>query len=110
MTVVTRAEPKVRSLGRALALLPVFLFAALLSSSGAARAETPASYMQRVANELVAAQRAGGVASYANVLRKHMDVPSIGLAALGEHVNRSEERRVGKECIPPCRSRWSPYH
>ena len=24
--------------------------------------------------------------------------------------NRSEERRVGKECIPPCRSRWSPYH
>ena len=21
-----------------------------------------------------------------------------------------EERRVGKECIPPCRSRWSPYH
>ena len=87
MTVVIRAEPKVRCLGRALALLPVFLFAALLSSSGAARAETPASYMQRVANELVAAQRAGGVASYANVLRKHMDVPSIGLAALGEHVN-----------------------
>ena len=25
-------------------------------------------------------------------------------------VMRSEERRVGKECIPPCRSRWSPYH
>ena len=25
-------------------------------------------------------------------------------------VTRSEERRVGKECIPPCRSRWSPYH
>ena len=24
--------------------------------------------------------------------------------------SRSEERRVGKECIPPCRSRWSPYH
>ena len=24
--------------------------------------------------------------------------------------HRSEERRVGKECIPPCRSRWSPYH
>ena len=23
---------------------------------------------------------------------------------------RSEERCVGKECIPPCRSRWSPYH
>ena len=23
---------------------------------------------------------------------------------------RSEERRVGKECIAVCRSRWSPYH
>ena len=23
---------------------------------------------------------------------------------------RSEERRVGKECVQPCRSRWSPYH
>ena len=32
----------------------------------------------------------------------------------GEHDmlvdNRSEERRVGKECSSPCRSRWSPYH
>src|SRR3546814_17291114 len=25
-------------------------------------------------------------------------------------VPRSEERRVGKECVSPCRSRWSPYH
>ena len=23
---------------------------------------------------------------------------------------RSEERRVGKECLRLCRSRWSPYH
>ena len=23
---------------------------------------------------------------------------------------RSEERRVGKECLTQCRSRWSPYH
>ena len=29
-----------------------------------------------------------------------------GLAAAA----RSEERRVGKECYQPCRSRWSPYH
>ena len=32
--------------------------------------------------------------------------PNFGAKGLG----RSEERRVGKECIPPCRSRWSPYH
>src|SRR3546814_16727021 len=29
----------------------------------------------------------------------------------GEAVReRSEERRVGKECVSTCRSRWSPYH
>ena len=31
-------------------------------------------------------------------------------AAVGEVPGRSEERRVGKECSSPCRSRWSPYH
>src|SRR3546814_18285157 len=25
-------------------------------------------------------------------------------------IRRSEERRVGKECVLTCRSRWSPYH
>src|SRR3546814_1450683 len=33
--------------------------------------------------------------------------------AAGDHdpvVDRSEERRVGKECVSTCRSRWSPYH
>src|SRR3546814_4838149 len=28
----------------------------------------------------------------------------------GEAGMRSEERRVGKECVSTCRSRWSPYH
>ena len=27
-----------------------------------------------------------------------------------EELRRSEERRVGKECVSLCRSRWSPYH
>src|SRR3546814_13480950 len=27
-----------------------------------------------------------------------------------ERDQRSEERRVGKECVSTCRSRWSPYH
>src|SRR3546814_1900275 len=27
-----------------------------------------------------------------------------------QHASRSEERRVGKECVSTCRSRWSPYH
>ena len=29
---------------------------------------------------------------------------------LGLNMTRSEERRVGKECLRLCRSRWSPYH
>src|SRR3546814_21191347 len=33
------------------------------------------------------------------------------LSALGGETRmRSEERRVGKECVSTCRSRWSPYH
>src|SRR3546814_14709338 len=31
---------------------------------------------------------------------RSFDVPEV----------RSEERRVGKECVSTCRSRWSPYH
>src|SRR3546814_19472052 len=28
----------------------------------------------------------------------------------GAQLPRSEERRVGQECVSTCRSRWSPYH
>src|SRR3546814_18931291 len=31
-------------------------------------------------------------------------------AAPGRNPGRSEERRVGKECVSTCRSRWPPYH
>src|SRR3546814_4432302 len=30
--------------------------------------------------------------------------------SLKEAMSRSEERRVGKECVSTCRSGWSPYH
>src|SRR3546814_1226404 len=29
---------------------------------------------------------------------------------IAQFEHRSEERRVGKECVSTCRSRWSPYH
>src|SRR3546814_9593320 len=41
------------------------------------------------------------------------DVPinELSLRSLRSHLSlRSEERRVGKECVSTCRSRWSPYH
>ena len=34
----------------------------------------------------------------------------LGEAQLACQRARSEERRVGKECLRLCRSRWSPYH
>ena len=34
----------------------------------------------------------------------------LGASAIAGVFYRSEERRVGKECLRLCRSRWSPYH
>src|SRR3546814_3124364 len=39
---------------------------------------------------------------------RRVDVETIGRRTGLTH--RSEERRVGKECVSTCRSRWSPYH
>src|SRR3546814_18034933 len=37
-------------------------------------------------------------------------LPKIARPCPALDVRRSEERRVGKECVSTCRSRWSPYH
>ena len=39
-------------------------------------------------------------------------LPEVAGLFFGEDIStsRSEERRVGKECLLECRSRWSPYH
>src|SRR3546814_11525292 len=34
----------------------------------------------------------------------------ISVKTTAQVSGRSEERRVGKECVSTCRSRWSPYH
>src|SRR3546814_2127868 len=39
-----------------------------------------------------------------------MIIASVILAMIAFSISRSEERRVGKECVSTCRSRWSPYH
>src|SRR3546814_12206548 len=70
--------------------------------------------------------RAVGTASFGRTMRKPMpfdqqpleaaamiDAASAAFEATGEKrwvEERSEERRVGKECVSTCRSRWSPYH
>src|SRR3546814_14941059 len=39
-----------------------------------------------------------------------LSAPGTGCATFIICYRRSEERRVGKECVGTCRSRWSPYH
>src|SRR3546814_13385281 len=41
--------------------------------------------------------------------RQTREAPGL-VGVHGERAVRSEERRVGKECVSTCRSRWSPYH
>src|SRR3546814_10812472 len=42
-------------------------------------------------------------------LRRRIDF-SVQKMLIDRPPLRSEERRVGKECVSTCRSRWSPYH
>ena len=44
------------------------------------------------------------------VVRAYPALVDTGAAVDVRLLARSEERRVGKECEVPCRSRWSPYH
>src|SRR3546814_5910707 len=50
----------------------------------------------------------------ASTLRRIVSVSARSLFQPSEKFSalrlRSEERRVGKECVSTCRSRWSPYH
>src|SRR3546814_19969384 len=40
----------------------------------------------------------------------HLDALDVDDQIIAVRLDRSEERRVGKECVSTCRSRWSPYH
>src|SRR3546814_8418250 len=46
---------------------------------------------------------AGHAVAIASQVRHRLGPP-------GALVRRSEERRVGKECVSTCRTRWAPYH
>lgn len=72
-------------IARAMLIVPCIAAGFVALAPTAARAEAPAAYMQRVQNDLIAAQRAGSVSAFSNVLRKHMAVSPIGLTALGPH-------------------------
>src|SRR3546814_8651365 len=42
--------------------------------------------------------------------RRLKEITPDDLRADCGEIGRAEERRVGKECVSTCRSRWSPYH
>ena len=70
------------------------------------------SYRER---EFVLASRALGENKF-KIAFKHV-LPNISgiiivqiMMTVPSAIMRSEERRVGKECLRLCRSRWSPYH
>src|SRR3546814_6052947 len=47
---------------------------------------------------------------FARVLKIPSEPREAARVAVDGAERRSEERRVGKECVSTCRSRWSPYH
>src|SRR3546814_13273289 len=64
------------------------------------------------APDQLAAKTAQGIAHWRPdwcVGQLRLDGCQAGLG-LPDLTLRSEERRVGKECVSTCRSRWSPYH
>src|SRR3546814_6151335 len=51
------------------------------------------------------------VSAARSVRRAQMRASAIGRTSVSASSwSRSEERRVGKECVSTCRSRWSTYH
>src|SRR3546814_12600881 len=45
-----------------------------------------------------------------DIMLAHATGAAIHFRLVTTKAGRSEERRVGKECVSTCRSRWSPYH
>src|SRR3546814_7974156 len=72
---------------------------ALLAIDQAGKEKAP----RRAGDEDVAIESGGKIIWRKTIQPDHVAGPVIANA-------RSEERRVGKECVSTCRSRWSPYH
>src|SRR3546814_12637524 len=65
---------------------------------------------QAALRELQAVGLVVNVESMAALTALRRLAPGLILSPASGDDLRSEERRVGKECVSTCRSRWSPYH
>src|SRR3546814_15902068 len=73
----------------------------LAKGRGGADSKTRKTYMRKLIAEKLSGCVVQTWAGNAHTERGHEQEPDA---------RRSEERRVGKECVSTCRSRWSPYH
>src|SRR3546814_15636386 len=93
---------KQRGLGRVGGLVA----AALLLGLAACSSDEPPAYVEKPVEELYnGAMNAMQAGEYDEAARLFDEVERQH-----PYSDRSEERRVGKECVSTCRSRWSPYH
>src|SRR3546814_13447653 len=80
--------------------------------SGIDRAFQVMDYLLKSGHPATAYDLAKGIGAPTSTVYDVIDV-LVGKNALTrtpDGLVRSEERRVGKECVSTCRSRWSPYH
>src|SRR3546814_21187805 len=85
--------------------------AELLTAEGMTAAADPESADLVVLNTCHIRERAADkVYSEIGRLKKHNARSKMVVAGCVAQAERSEERRVGKECVSTRRSRWSPYH
>ena len=92
------------------ALVPVLGFAALVIRENARLQLSATEHAMRQTAQAVARTVDKELESAVTALEALAESDYFGAADLRPLHERSEERRVGKECSLTCRSRWSPYH
>ena len=86
---------------------------AKLTEKGVRQAERAAEDTRLQGAELILSSPYTRALQTASIISRITQIPLTVETDLHEwmpDLSRSEERRVGKECSEPCRSRWSPYH
>lgn len=94
-----------RRLSHSLASLGALVVLMASAAITDARAEAPAIYMQRVANQLIAASRTGSQSAFAAALRSHGHLPTIGRYALGQYEPRLKSQE-DKQLYYSAMVRW----
>ena len=67
-------------------------------------------WMKEVYSKAVKKSIEDGCIAFTRFFKHQSAFPNFKKKGKSDVKMRSEERRVGKECSEPCRSRWSPYH